>query len=65
MSDNQTMDVDGQQIIERLEERKRKLLEDLAEVEFLLTAAIKHTTKRAYDPVQLAAARAKRKKLEV
>lgn len=58
------MDVDAQKIIEKLEERKRKLLEELAEVDFHLKAAIKYSKKRDYDPKQLALARANRKNQE-
>ena len=58
------MEADAQKIIGKLEERKRKLLEELSEVEFHLAAAIKYTKKRAYNPQQLAEARANRKNQE-
>jgi hypothetical protein len=52
--------IDEQQLIRRLEDRKKKLEEELAEVSFLIDAAVKHTKKKAYDPNQLAEARKKR-----
>jgi hypothetical protein len=57
---NHLVDIDERQVISRLEERKRRLEEELAEVSFLIEAAVKHTKKKAYDPKQLAEARKKR-----
>ena len=58
------MGVDVQELIEKLEERKRKLLEEVAEVDFHLKAAIKYTRKRKYNPTQLALARANKGNVE-